>query len=47
MTLDGERRGRESQKILRRLASFFEEQGYHELAQDLRSLARLWDKEAA
>jgi len=47
MALMNERAGRESQKSLRRLSSFFEEQGMGDLAEELRESARLMEMEAA
>lgn len=47
MTLGADRGGREARRVLGRLANFFEQNRNQELAQDLRSLARLWEKEAA
>lgn len=43
----GERGGRESRKVLNRIASFFEEQGMGDMAVELRDAARLMEMEAA
>jgi len=43
----GERGGRESRRVLRRLSAFFEEQGLNEMASELRETARLMEMEAA
>jgi len=45
--ISGDRSGRESQKAMRRLSSFFEEQGFGDIADELRETARLMEMEAA